>query len=134
MSAHTKAHHTNQEIAYKVIVEMPGNKNRLSFVPEKHLNKLEAFLEKYGESESIPWRELAKDRIAKYGKAGIILRGIRYREGFSQKELAKLTGISQENISKIENGQRVIGEKVAKKLAKALNIDFALLMDADGKS
>jgi transcriptional regulator with XRE-family HTH domain len=53
----------------------------------------------------------------------------RYREGISQKTLAKKTGIRQENISKMENGQRPIGEKVAKKLAKALRIDIELLID-----
>ena len=113
---------------YKVVIEMPGKVKKLTFVPAKHLEKLEAFLEKYGESESVSWEELAKDDIAKYGKAGIVLRGARYREGISQKALAKRTGISQENISKMENGRRIIGEKVAKKLAKVLRIDFELLM------
>ena len=121
-----KGHLTNKTI-YRVVIEMPGKEKKLTFVPAKHIDKLEAFLEKYGESDSIPWEELAKDRIAKYGKAGLALRGARYREGISQKALAKKTGISQENISKMENGQRTIGEKVAQKLAKALHIDFELL-------
>ena len=82
------------------------------------------------ESESIPWEELTKDSIAKYGKPGIALRGARYREELSQKELAKRTGISQNNISQMKNGRRPIGENVAKKLAKALRIDFELLTDA----
>ena len=129
MSAHMKARLT-KKATYKVVIEMPGKAKKLTFIPAKHLQKLEDFLKKYGESESIPWEELAKDRIAKYGKTGIVLRGARYREGLSQKELAKRTGISQENISKMENGQRPIGEKVAKKLAKALRIDFELLNDA----
>ena len=89
-------------------------------------------MEKYGESEaSIPWEELAKGRIAKYKKSGLALRGARYRDGLSQKELAKRTGISQENISKMENGQRAIGEKVAKKLARALKLNVRLLLDAN---
>ncbi|MBS0621520.1 MAG: helix-turn-helix transcriptional regulator [Verrucomicrobia bacterium] len=120
---------TNDKKIYKVIIEIPGNKKRLSFVPEKHLHKLEAFLQKYGQVESLPWETLAKDRIAKYKKSGLALRGARYREGLSQKELSKRTGISQENISKMENGQRVVGEKVAKKLAKVLHIDFELLTE-----
>lgn len=128
MSAHMKGRLTKQA-AYKVVIEMPGKAKKLTFVPAKHLQKLQDFLEKYGESESIPWEELAKDRIAKYKKSGLALRGARYREGFSQKELSKRTGISQENISKMENGQRSVGEKVAKKLAKALRIDFELLTD-----
>jgi DNA-binding XRE family transcriptional regulator len=129
MSAHTKERPTKQ-MTYKVIVEMPGKIKKLTFVSAEHLQKLETFLDKYGESESVSWEDLAKDDIAKYGKPGIALRGARYREGLSQKELAKRTGITQDNISKMENGKRVIGEKVAKKLAKALKIDFELLIDA----
>lgn len=128
MSAHTKGHPTKQ-MTYKVIVEMPGKVKKLTFVSAEHLQKLETFLDKYGESESVSWEELAKDDIAKYGKAGIALRGARYREGLSQKELAKRTGITQDNISKMENGKRAIGEKVARKLAKALRIDFELLIN-----
>ena len=128
MSAHMKARLT--KATCKVIVEMPGKVKKLTFVPTKHLDKLEAFLERYGESESISWEELAKDDIVKYGRAGIVLRGARYRESLSQKELAQQTGISQENISKMENGQRIIGEKVAKKLAKALRIDPKVLINA----
>ncbi len=123
MSAHTKGRPTKQ-LTCKVIIEMPGNVKKSTIISAEHLPKLETFLDKHGESDSIPWEELAKDRIAKYGKAGIALRGARYREGLSQKELAKRTGISQDNISKMENGKRPIGEKVAKKLAKALKIDF----------
>ncbi len=128
MSAHTKGRLTSKT-TYKVVVEMPGKVKKLTFVPAKHLQKLEAFLEKYGESDSIAWEELAKDRIAKYKKSGLALRGARYREGVSQKELAKRTGISQENISKMENGQRAVGDKVAQKLAKALRINPKLLIE-----
>lgn len=128
MSEHMRKHHINKDISYKVIIEMP-KKNISSFVPAKYLEKLEAFLEKYGESSgSIPWEDLAADDIKKYGKGGIALRGARYRERMSQKELAKRSGVSQENISKMENGKRRVGEKVAKKLAKILRIDAALLL------
>lgn len=127
MLAHTKARPTSSHANYRVVIEMPGKAKRLSFVPVQHFRKLEAFLEKYGESESIPWKELAKTRIAKYKKSGLALRGARYREGLSQKQLSKRTGISQENISKMENGQRAVGKKVAKKLAKALRMDVGLL-------
>lgn len=107
-----------------------SRRKQSSFVAAKDLPKLEPFLEKQGQSDSTPWEELAAERIAKYKKTGLALRGARFREGISQKELSKLTGISQENISKMENGQRAIGEKVAQKLAKALRIDVELLIDA----
>jgi DNA-binding XRE family transcriptional regulator len=128
MSVHTKMHHIKDGPTYKVVIELPGRSKRLSFVPEKYLHKLEAFLEKYGQSESTLWEELACKRIAKYKKSGLVIRGARHREGLSQKALAKKCGVRQENISKLENGQRAIGEKVAKKLAKALHIDFELLL------
>ena len=130
MSVHTKMPPINQKPACRVVVERPGQKKMLAFVSEKNFHKLEAFLEKYGESDSIAWKELAKARIAKYTQSGLVLRGARYREGLSQKELAKRSGISQENISKMENGQRSVGEKVAKRLAKILHIDPALFKAA----
>lgn len=132
MSERMRKQHTNKEPTYKVVVEMPGKKKVLSFVPAEHLGKLEAFLEKYGQPEdSIEWEELAASRIKKHRKAGLALRGARFREGLSQKELSKRSGVSQENISRMENGQRPIGEKVAKKLAKVLKIDFRLLLETE---
>ncbi len=67
--------------------------------------------------------------VEKYKKAGLVVRGMRYREGISQKELAKRSGVNQTEISKIENGKRTVGVKVAKRLAKALNIDYLLLTE-----
>jgi len=65
--------------------------------------------------------------LVKHKAAGLALRGARYREGISQRELAKRSGVSQENISRMENGHRPVGDKVSKKLAKVLHIDPALL-------
>lgn len=62
------------------------------------------------------------------------LRGARYRKGYSQKALAKLCGISQDNLGKMENGKRTVGEKLAKRLANILNIDYRLFMKGRKKS
>ncbi len=59
----------------------------------------------------------------------MVLRGARGREKMSQKDLAKQSGVSQDNISRIENGKRSVGEKLAKKLAKPLKINYLLLME-----
>lgn len=48
--------------------------------------------------------------------AGHALRGARYREDVSQRQLAKLTGVSVQNLSGMENGQRPISEDMAKHL------------------
>jgi len=60
--------------------------------------------------------------------AGHSLRGARYREDVSQRQLAKLTGVSVQNISAMENGRRPIGKDMAKRFAKVLNVDWRLLL------
>ena len=129
MSVRMKAHPT-KDCVYKVVIEMPNKKTVSSSISAEDFPKLQAFLEKHGESESVAWEKLARDRLAKYKASGLALRGARYREGLSQKELARRSGVSQENISRMENGHRPVGDKVAKKLAKILRVDPTLLIAA----
>jgi DNA-binding XRE family transcriptional regulator len=60
--------------------------------------------------------------------AGDSLRGVRYRENISQRQLARLTGVSAQNISAMEHGRRPIGKDMAKRFAKVLNTDWRLLL------
>ena len=60
--------------------------------------------------------------------AGHSLRGARYREDVSQRQLSKLTGVTVQNISAMEHGRRPIGKEMAKRLAKVLNTDWRLLL------
>ncbi len=53
---------------------------------------------------------------------GLALRGARYREGVTQRQLAEATGIPQRHISEMESGKRQIGRERAKKLAEALHV------------
>jgi hypothetical protein len=50
----------------------------------------------------------------------IIQKGRKMRK----KKTSKKTGIEVTNISKMENGERKIGETVANKLGKALNVCY----------
>ena len=45
-------------------------------------------------------------------------------QSWTQKKLAKKTGISQADISKMINGKRPIGLAVAKKLGKAFGVEY----------
>ncbi|MFZ5813045.1 MAG: helix-turn-helix transcriptional regulator [Thermodesulfobacteriota bacterium] len=49
------------------------------------------------------------------------LRGYRYREALTQARLAKLVGVTAQNISDMECGRRGIGKEMARKLGEALN-------------
>jgi DNA-binding XRE family transcriptional regulator len=60
--------------------------------------------------------------------AGDSIRGLRYREDMTQKQLAEKVGISVQNLSHMEHGRRPIGKDMAKRLAKVLNTDWRLLL------
>ena len=135
MSAHTKTHRTNPTITITLMLADEKTSYSLPETPEvkKKLNEYIKFFEKNAIEitpweHATPWEKLAADRIKKYSKAGLALRGARLREGYSQKALARKCGISQENLSKMENGKRPIGTKVAAKLAQALHINIKLLL------
>lgn len=48
-----------------------------------------------------------KNLDEKYSQAGALLRGTRHREGLSQAVFAKKLGITQGDLSKMENAQSV---------------------------
>lgn len=60
----------------------------------------------------------------KCGEPGVLLKGLRYREGLSQVEFAKKLNISQTNLSAMENGKRTIGKELAKRIAKLFGLDY----------
>ena len=79
-------------------------------------------------SDSVPWREAFDNRYDFNELPGVALRGARVKEGLTQKQLSKITGIPQGHISAMENGKRDVGKVLAKKLEKALNIDYRIFL------
>lgn len=64
---------------------------------------------------------------------GEMIRELRFLKELSQLDLASITGISQTNISAIENGRVQIGKERAITLARALDVHPASIMFADYK-
>lgn len=62
---------------------------------------------------------------------GEMIKNLRELKEISQLELARLTGISQTNISAIENGRVEIGKQRAIAIAEALDVHPASIMFAD---
>ena len=139
MSAHMKMPHIKKRDYIDVRVWIPGRQEMSYHIPSSAKTKLNSFLKELdiSKNEIVPWEDatpwelLAKDRIEKHKKAGLVLRGARFRENMSQVKLAEISGVHQNEISKIENGKRGVGEKVAKKLAKPLKINYLLLLVDD---
>jgi len=95
-------------------------------IPREHLDEVKKDMASYGAKEvveSIPWEEAFPDY-----NSSVALRGARHKESLTQKELAKLIGISQHHISEMENGKRPIGKDMAKKFSKVLHISYRVFL------
>ncbi len=64
------------------------------------------------------------DLINEHSEPGLLLKGLRHREGLSQIEFSKMLNISQTNLSAMENGRRSIGKEFAKRIAEKFNVDY----------
>jgi len=71
---------------------------------------------------------LTMDEVFPNFHAGDRLKGLRYRENMTQKQLAEQIGISIHNLSHMEHGRRPVGKEMAKRLANALNADWRTLL------
>jgi DNA-binding XRE family transcriptional regulator len=72
--------------------------------------------------------DLFSDLTQKYSEQGVLLKGLRYREGLSQIEFAKKISISQTNLSAMENGKRTIGKEFAKRIADLFGLDYRIFL------
>ena len=66
-------------------------------------------------------------------EAGIVVRRMRKRAGFSQVELARRVGTSQEHISQIESGKGTQGPTIASlmRIARVCNDRLLLVPDSE---
>jgi len=96
-------------------------------IPATKVIEVKEVLASYGaiaeEPESVPWEEVYPDF-----NGSVALRGARKREALTQKELARLVGVSQTHISEMEHGKRPIGKEMAKRLAKVLRADYRVFL------
>jgi DNA-binding XRE family transcriptional regulator len=120
MSAPTKKHHIDQiaEISwhgchYAVPIE----------IMERYKVKAKA-----ANADYIAIDDLFKNVIQASGEPGVLLKGLRYREGLSQIEFAKQLNISQTNLSAMENGRRSIGKELAKRIAYIFGVDYRIFL------
>jgi len=62
------------------------------------------------------------------GHPGMALRGLRTKEGITQKELAARLGIRQHHVSEMEKGIRPITLEMAKRIGEAYNISYKVFL------
>ncbi|WP_236021464.1 helix-turn-helix domain-containing protein [Geomesophilobacter sediminis] len=109
---------------------MKGRTVEVRFAGEPaKIRELKLYAKKLGlrdTTETVPLEQVMPEMLANNG--GICIRGGRTKEGLTQVELSKLTGIPQRHLSEMENGKRSIGRETAKKLAEALNVDYRVFL------
>ena len=62
------------------------------------------------------------------GHPGLALRGLRTREGVTQKKFAARLGIRQHHVSEMEKGIRPITLEMAKRISEAYNISYKVFL------
>jgi transcriptional regulator with XRE-family HTH domain len=80
---------------------------------------------------SLRKKKFTKAKVYTSLTPGEALKMLRELQELSQNDLAKLTGISQFNISALESNARQMGRERALTLAKALHVHPAVLLFPD---
>ncbi|KTC71406.1 helix-turn-helix protein [Legionella birminghamensis] len=117
MSALTKKHHTD-DVAK---ISWHGG---LYAVPIEVMERYKVT----SDDKYISIDDLFSDLTQESGEPGMLLKGLRYREGLSQIDFAKKLNVSQTNLSAMENGRRAIGKELAKRIADLFEVDYRIFL------
>jgi len=119
MSVHMKKHPTKDELILKDKI------GRVYLLPKKVASK---YILSKNKLNSISAEEFFSPYEKKYTKPGMLLRGLRIREGLTQTEFSKLIKVTQANLSHMENGKRPIGKMLSQRIAKVFKIDYRMFL------
>lgn len=133
MLARTKKHLTEKIIFVLSekgeIIKLPNSiANHLEKCEERDSAFFKNLMKKYRNILGIEPNEIFSDINAKYGKVGALIKAIRLREGMNQLQFAKALKITQGDLSKVENGKRLIGKEIAKRISKKFGVNPNMLL------
>lgn len=121
MLGHTKTRHIKNDL---ISLSYQG----VSYlVPEKILRPYKQ--ETLPLSNAIPARNVFADMERTQTKSGALLKGLRYRENMTQVQFAQKIGITQANLSSMENGRRAIGKEIAKRIQAIFKVDYRYFLE-----
>lgn len=115
----------------EIIFRNHSKREQIFYVNSDVGSKIKQFLEEQEankESEWIPAKEVFPDLKDPKKRIASCLRGARYREEMTQKQLAKKLKILPHHISEMENGKRSISKEMAKKLAVVLKCNYKVFL------
>ena len=115
-----------------VEVTIGKSRPRLFLIPKEKAQGLVQVLKEFeiqdDENSFVAADEVFPELADNKQRPAAVLRGARYKDGLSQIELAEKLGITQGDLSKMENGKRSIGKKMAIRLGKILKIDYRIFL------
>ena len=77
----------------------------------------------------LPEKELYSiEEVFPEGNPAMALRGLRTKEGITQKQLAERLGITQTRVSEMETGVRPISVDMAKRIAEAYGTSYKVFL------
>lgn len=127
MRAHTKAHLTKKKGTVQIVVF--GDEPRTFEIPKERAKAVKDLLADYvSDGLHVSPEEVFADLRERFSQAGMRIKGGRAKEGLTQLELAAKIRVTQGDLSKMENGKRPIGKDIARRLAKALKVDYRLFL------
>lgn len=102
-------------------------------IPKKIIDGVRVLIKKEVavEEEFYDWEDVKKEiekETPDIKHPRYLLRAMRESQGLSQKQLAEKAAITQGRVSDMETGRRGIGIEHAKKLGKALKINYRKLL------
>lgn len=124
MPAHMKKHHTEKQD--KNYIHFSDGFNTYA-IPTKVAHKY--IVENDDGDSAISSDDVFREINEKHTKAGALLKGVRAREGLNQNDFAEAIGVTQANLSKMENGKRRIGRTVAKRIEEAFNVNYKYFLE-----
>lgn len=134
MSEHMKKHPISKSVfclsEQGRILRIPARMVEKYLVTQKSLEaKAKKAIQKAHLANSIDADVFFKSIDEKYTQAGALLRGTRHKEGLSQIDFAKKLGITQGDLSKMENGKRAIGKVIAKRIEKKFGVNYRYFLE-----
>ena len=133
MLAHTKTHPTNihdrvRDVTDKVYFSYQKKSYAIpKRVAEKY--RISPALIRYKKKLPVASEKVFAEIENKFTKAGVLLKGLRTREGLTQIQFARKIHVTQANLSNMENGRRPIGKKLAKRIEKVFKVNYRYFLD-----
>lgn len=105
-----------------------GKKPQTFVIPMDMGKEVMNFISACTKEKSIPASDVLPELADDALRPATMLRGSRYKAGWTQKDLAAALDMKQHHVSEMENGKRPIGKAMAKRLAEVFECDYRIFV------